>query len=206
MSADPCGCGCCTPAAGAAPLPVSNAAGTARGRIPDRDLRDVPRGADQAARAGRRTARSDHARRRRLRDRRARQLGRTSADILTFYSERTVNEAFLRTARLRDSVVRLSGHGRLRPEPGPRRDRARSPSSLEPGTTLHDSPPARACRACRRPETVARRSSSRRSPPSLANAALNRVAARRAADERRAARRRHRRRPLRARRDAGRMH
>ena len=27
MSADPCGCGCCTPASGAAPMPVSNLAG-----------------------------------------------------------------------------------------------------------------------------------------------------------------------------------
>jgi hypothetical protein len=40
------------------------------------------------------------------------------ADILTFYSERTINEAFLRTAKLRDSVVRLAGMVGYEPSPG----------------------------------------------------------------------------------------
>ncbi|MGH2926612.1 MAG: putative baseplate assembly protein, partial [Solirubrobacteraceae bacterium] len=40
------------------------------------------------------------------------------ADILTLYSERTVNEAFLRTAKLRDSVVRLAGMVGYEPSPG----------------------------------------------------------------------------------------
>jgi predicted phage baseplate assembly protein len=40
------------------------------------------------------------------------------ADVLTFYSERTINEAFLRTAKLRDSVVRLSAMVGYDPSPG----------------------------------------------------------------------------------------
>jgi hypothetical protein len=40
------------------------------------------------------------------------------ADILTFYTERAANESFLRTARLRDSVVRLAALLGYRPAPG----------------------------------------------------------------------------------------
>jgi len=40
------------------------------------------------------------------------------ADILSFYSERAANEMFLRTARERDSVVRLTGLIGYRPSPG----------------------------------------------------------------------------------------
>lgn len=40
------------------------------------------------------------------------------ADVLTFYSERTVNEALLRTARLRDSLLYLAGMVGYRPSPG----------------------------------------------------------------------------------------
>jgi hypothetical protein len=40
------------------------------------------------------------------------------ADILTFYQERAANESFLRTARLRDSVLRLAGLVGYEPAPG----------------------------------------------------------------------------------------
>lgn len=40
------------------------------------------------------------------------------ADILTFYQERTANEAFLRTARLRESLLRLAALLDYKPAPG----------------------------------------------------------------------------------------
>ena len=40
------------------------------------------------------------------------------ADILTFYQERIANEAFLRTALLRASVLRLAALLDYRPAPG----------------------------------------------------------------------------------------
>jgi len=40
------------------------------------------------------------------------------ADVLTFYQERIANESFLRTARLRDSVLRLAGLVGYEPAPG----------------------------------------------------------------------------------------
>lgn len=40
------------------------------------------------------------------------------ADVLTFYTERTANESFLRTARLRESVLRLAALVGHRPMPG----------------------------------------------------------------------------------------
>src|SRR5205823_3709397 len=40
------------------------------------------------------------------------------ADILTFYQERTANEAYLRTALLKESVQRLAGLLDYRPAPG----------------------------------------------------------------------------------------
>ena len=40
------------------------------------------------------------------------------ADILTFYQERIANEAFLRTARLRESVLRLASFVGYRPSSG----------------------------------------------------------------------------------------
>jgi hypothetical protein len=40
------------------------------------------------------------------------------ADVLTFYTERAANESYLRTARLRDSVLRLAALLGYRPAPG----------------------------------------------------------------------------------------
>src|SRR5690349_23838953 len=117
MSADPCGCGCCEPPAAAAPLPVFNTPGlpavgyrigtytTFRHALLQR-LSDVVALRDLTARDD-----SDYAIA--LLDGWA-----YVADVLTFYSERTINEAFLRTARLRDSVVRLSGLVGYDPNPG----------------------------------------------------------------------------------------
>ncbi len=45
-------------------------------------------------------------------------LWATVADILTFYQERIANEGFLRTARLRDSILRLASLLDYRPRPG----------------------------------------------------------------------------------------
>jgi hypothetical protein len=117
MTADPCGCGCCTPASGAAPLPVSNppglpAVGYRIGTYPTFREALIRRLA-QTVTLRNLTARGDD-------DYAIAVLDSWSviADILTFYSERTANEAFLRTAKLRDSVVRLAGLVGYDPNPG----------------------------------------------------------------------------------------
>jgi hypothetical protein len=134
MSVDPCGCGCCAPTSGAAPLTVSNVPGlpavgyrigtypTFREALTERlaqvvALRDL-------------TARDDSDYAIAILDSWA-----VIADILTFYSERTINEAFLRTARLRDSVVRLSNLVGYDPNPGLAAT-ARLAYALDPGTSF----------------------------------------------------------------------
>lgn len=117
MSADPCGCGCCTPASGAALMAVSNppglpAVGYRIGTYLTFREALLEQLAGSLALAPLTTRDpSDYA---------LVVLDSWSylADILTFYSERTLNEAFLRTARLRDSVVRLAGMIGYDPSPG----------------------------------------------------------------------------------------
>jgi predicted phage baseplate assembly protein len=117
MSADPCSCGCCSPPAIAAPQPVSNLPG-----LPAIDYRIgtyasfrealiEQLGGTLALRALTTREPSDYA------------LAILDswayiADIITFYNERTINEAFLRTAKLRDSVVRLAAMVGYDPSPG----------------------------------------------------------------------------------------
>ncbi|HEU5213947.1 MAG TPA: hypothetical protein VFU30_00245 [Gaiellaceae bacterium] len=117
MSADSCGCGCCAPPSGAAPLPVDNppglpAVGYRIGTYATFREALIRRLAQVVALRGLTTRADD--------DYAIAVLDGWSviADILTFYSERTVNEAFLRTAKLRDSVVRLSGLVGYDPNPG----------------------------------------------------------------------------------------
>jgi hypothetical protein len=117
MSADPCACNCCAPAGLAAPEPVFNPPGlpaigyrigtyaTFRAALIEQ------LGSSLALRALTTREPSDYA------------LAFLDswayiADILTFYNERTINEAFLRTAKLRDSVVRLSAMVGYDPSPG----------------------------------------------------------------------------------------
>jgi hypothetical protein len=132
MSADPCGCGCCAPASGAAPLPVDNppglpAVGYRIGTYPTFREAMVRRLAQVVALRGLTTRADD--------DYAIAALDGWSVigDILTFYSERTINEAFLRTAKLRDSVVRLSGLVGYDPNPGLAAT-AQLAYALEPGT------------------------------------------------------------------------
>jgi hypothetical protein len=117
MSADPCGCGCCAPPSATAPLPVDNppglpAVGYRIGTYPTFREALIRRLAQVVALRGLTTRADD--------DYAIAVLDGWSviADILTFYSERTVNEAFLRTAKLRDSVVRLAGLVGYDPNPG----------------------------------------------------------------------------------------
>lgn len=132
MTADPCGCGCCTPASAAAPLPITNvpglpAVGYRIGTYPTFRQALVERLAQVVALRNL-TARDDSDYAIAILDGWA-----VIADILTFYSERTINEAFLRTALLRDSVVRLSNLVGYDPNPGLAAT-ARLAYALEPGT------------------------------------------------------------------------
>lgn len=117
MSADPCGCGCCAPASPAAPQAVSNlpglpAIGYRSGTYATfREALIERLGSKLALRPLTTREPSDYAIT--LLDSWA-----YIADILTFYNERTINEAFLRTARLRDSVVRLAATVGYDPSPG----------------------------------------------------------------------------------------
>ncbi|HEY2160877.1 MAG TPA: baseplate J/gp47 family protein [Solirubrobacteraceae bacterium] len=117
MSADPCGCGCCAPAALAAPQLVSNppglpAIGYRIGTYATfREALIEQLGASLALQALSTREPSDYA---------LTFLDSWAyiADILTFYNERTINEAFVRTAKLRDSVVRLAAMVGYDPSPG----------------------------------------------------------------------------------------
>jgi hypothetical protein len=117
MMLDPCGCGCCAAPTPAAPIATSNPPGLANvsyriGTYPSfREALIEQLGDSTALRALSTRDPSDYALT--LLDSWA-----YLADILTFYSERTINEAFLRTARLRESVVRLAAMVGYDPSPG----------------------------------------------------------------------------------------
>ena len=117
MSADPCGCGCCEPPVAPAPAHVFNVPG-----LPAIEYRIGTYGSFREALIEAMahqlplrelTTRDDSDYAIALLDGWA-----YLADILTFYSERTVNEAFLRTARLRDSIGRLGAMVGYHPSPG----------------------------------------------------------------------------------------
>ncbi len=134
MSADPCGCGCCAPASAAAPLPVDNPPGLPAvdyriGTYPTFREALIERLEQMVALRGL-TAREDSDYAIAILDSWA-----VIADILTFYSERTINEAFLRTATLRDSVVRLANLVGYDPDPGLAAT-ARLAYALQPGTSF----------------------------------------------------------------------
>jgi hypothetical protein len=117
MSADPCGCACCEPPVPPAPGTVFNPPG-----LPAVEYRIGTYGSFREALV------EAMARKLALRDLTTRDDSDYAialldgwaylADILTFYSERTINESFLRTARLRDSVMRLGAMVGYDPSPG----------------------------------------------------------------------------------------
>jgi predicted phage baseplate assembly protein len=117
MSADPCGCGCCEPPVAPAPAAIFNVPGLPAigyrigtyGGFREALIEAMAR--DLALREL--TTRDDSDYAIALLDSWA-----YLADVLTFYSERTINEAFLRTARLRDSIVRLAEMVGYDPSPG----------------------------------------------------------------------------------------
>src|SRR6266516_2750681 len=117
MSADPCGCGCCEPPVPPAPREVFNVPG-----LPAVDYRIGTYAAFREALVEHMatkvpllalTTRDDSDYAIALLDSWA-----YVADILTFYSERGMNESLLRTARLRESVLLLAAMVGYDPSPG----------------------------------------------------------------------------------------
>lgn len=117
MSADPCACDCCEPPAPAAPRAVHNVPG-----LPAVEYRIGTHATFREALIER-LASSLALRRLTTRDESDYAIALLDswayiADILTFYSERAVNEAFLRTARMRESITYLAALVGYDPSPG----------------------------------------------------------------------------------------
>jgi hypothetical protein len=114
---DPASCGCCEPDTAATPLALANRPGQERLRYRIGTYASFR--AAMLQRIGREgglarlTARGDDDYGIALLN-----LWAYVADVLTFYQERYANEAFLRTATQRDSVLRLAAAVAYRPRPG----------------------------------------------------------------------------------------